>query len=304
MLAINMESVPKIRYMGFVSYKSPWIHFKRNIDEYILYFIKSGELHIEENGGRYVLKKGDIFMLEPNLDHEGFDRHVCDYYYVHFEHPDIRSVQVDDVLSMAKRLFLEENTQPVPEPGEFRNLHDLNLCYMPKHFTLSDKNSFRQAIHAMNEIVQLYKRKHYNRGLTGLKYAEFLIEASRDSFMAELVKNNRRNTKSFVKVHALLDYIHRNYTKPITSAEIEQEFDCNYDYINRVFSEVTGHTIIRYVNLIRINHAKELIEATHLSMNEIGYLTGLNDPFYFSKVFKKYVGLSPTQYYKKIREGV
>jgi methylphosphotriester-DNA--protein-cysteine methyltransferase len=69
-----------------------------------------------------------------------------------------------------------------------------------------------------------------------------------------------------------------------------------------VFQEATGHTIARYVNRVRVDHAKELIEATHLSMNEIGYLTGLNDPFYFSKVFKKYVGLSPTQYYKKVRE--
>ncbi len=109
-------------------------------------------------------------------------------------------------------------------------------------------------------------------------------------------------TKSFIKVHALLDYIHENYAGKITSADIEQEFDCNYDYINRVFSKLTGYSIMRYVNLVRISHAKELIEATHLSFSEIGYLTGLDDPYYFSKVFKKYVGISPTEYYKRIRE--
>lgn len=58
---------------------------------------------------------------------------------------------------------------------------------------------------------------------------------------------------------------------------------------------------MRYVNLIRINHAKELIEATHLSFGEIGYLTGLDDPYHFSKLFKKYAGVSPTQYYKRHR---
>lgn len=53
---------------------------------------------------------------------------------------------------------------------------------------------------------------------------------------------------------------------------------------------------------VRINHAKELIEATHLPFGEIGYLTGLDDPYYFSKVFKKYVGATPSQYYKERRE--
>lgn len=119
--------------------------------------------------------------------------------------------------------------------------------------------------------------------------------------MNALQADPRNNSKSFIKVHALLDYIHQNYAGKITSSDIEQEFDCNYDYINRVFSKFTGHSIMRYVNLIRINHAKELIEATHLSFGEIGYLTGLDDPYHFSKLFKKYAGVSPTQYYKRHR---
>ncbi|MNH42191.1 Arabinose operon regulatory protein [compost metagenome] len=47
---------------------------------------------------------------------------------------------------------------------------------------------------------------------------------------------------------------------------------------------------------MRINHAKELLDATHLSIGEVGYQVGLEDPYYFSKVFKKYVGMSPSEY--------
>lgn len=83
MLAINIEVMPKIKLMGFVSYPNPWIHFKRTINEHILYFIKSGELHIRENGVPYILKKGDVFILEPDLEHEGIEKHACDYYYIH-----------------------------------------------------------------------------------------------------------------------------------------------------------------------------------------------------------------------------
>jgi YesN/AraC family two-component response regulator len=280
--------------MGFVSYTQPWIHFKRNVNEHILYFIKSGELHIRENGIPYVLKKGDIFLLEPNLDHEGIDPHICDYYYIHFVHPDIKPSNPEDLLSVAKDFILEEHTS-YDAPYS-------SVCHFPKRYTLSDKKSLHQTIHTMNEMLQLYRRKHFNRSLTALKFSELLIEISREHVIYRLQEHSGSSTKSYAKVHALLDYIHEHYADRITSEDIEQEFECNYDYINRIFTRVTGHPIMRYVNVVRINHAKELIEATHLSFSEIGYLTGLNDPFYFSKVFKKFVGLSPNQYYKKIRE--
>ena len=44
--------------------------------------------------------------------------------------------------------------------------------------------------------------------------------------------------------------------------------------------------------------AKELIETTPINFSEIGYLVGIDDPYYFSKLFKKYTGMTPTQYYK------
>jgi AraC-like DNA-binding protein len=289
--------------MGFVSYKSPWKHFRRATDEYLLYFIQSGELHIRENGEDYVLRKGDILILEPGLEHEGIEKHICDYFYIHFGHSDVQPVQIEDPESFVSDFFLEHSKPRMDGQHGFENEIAGNyLCYLPKRYTLYDKTSFHQAIHAMNDILNLNKRKQYNRSLTALRFSEFLIELSRDHFMTVFRKNSRKSTESFEKVHGLLNYIHQSFTEKISSVDIEETFDCNFDYINRIFREVTGHTIMRYINVIRINHAKELIETTHLHMNEVGMLSGLEDPYYFSKVFKKYVGLSPTQYYQKIRE--
>ena len=120
--------------------------------------------------------------------------------------------------------------------------------------------------------------------------------------MAALQEYEGGNTKPLIKVHALLDYIHEHYTDKITGSGIAQKFDCNYDYMNRIFTRLTGQSIMRYVNHVRINHAKELIEATHLPFGEIGYLTGLDDPYHFSKVFKKYVGVTPSEYYREVRK--
>ncbi|MEK4359255.1 AraC family transcriptional regulator [Paenibacillus sp. FSL M7-1455] len=205
----------------------------------------------------------------------------------------MKAVEVKDILPLARHVILEEEAY---QAGQ-----DNSICHFPKNYSLSKKDlSF--SFLAMNEILGLYRRKYFNRGLTALKFTEWLIKVSRKYFIDTLQTHEGGNTKSFIKVHALLDYIHEHYTEKITSTDIEQEFECNYDYINRVFTKWTGRSIMRYVNRIRIDHAKELIEATHLSFNEIGYLSGLDDPYYFSKVFKKYEGLSPSQYYKKVRE--
>ena len=72
----------------------------------------------------------------------------------------------------------------------------------------------------------------------------------------------------------------------------------NFDYLNRVFKKNIGKTIFVYLNEIRIHHAKELIATTSMKILSIGYRVGFQDECYFSKVFKKYTGMSPGQYEK------
>lgn len=292
--------------MGYISYKTPWVHFRRRTDEYVLYVIKSGELCIQENDARYVLKKGDLFVLEANVEHEGFEKHPCDYYYVHFRHSDIsRMDESDSYSSTIKRTLLEvEPSSAVEASAQRDNVADPYICYFPKHFTVTSKTGLQNVFYELNEMIHLFKHKNYNWSLTALKFAEFLIKSSREYFWAELQTNGRKNSKAIIKVHALLSYIHQNYPQKINSETIEFVFESNFDSLNRTFSQLTGYTIIRYLNMVRISHAKELIEATHLNFSEIGYLVGVGDPFYFSKVFKKYTGLSPKNYYLKIRETV
>jgi len=288
MLAIPMGVLPTIKLVGYVSYKTPWLHFRRNVNEYILYFMKSGEMHIQENGVQYILKKGDVFMLEPNLEHEGTAKHACDYYYIHLTHPAIESIHIDDLHTLARRILLEESGGAVPvEPS---------ICYLPKYVGLAASSRLQHFYHVLNEMVQLYHGRSYNRTLTAMRVSELFIEISREYLMSALQSNRQKNTKSLITLNALLDYIHLNYARKITGTDIEQSFDCNFDYMNRVFSQVTGHTITKYINQVRINHAKELLDATHLSIGEVGYQVGLEDPYYFSKVFKKYVGMSPSEY--------
>lgn len=70
-------------------------------------------------------------------------------------------------------------------------------------------------------------------------------------------------------------------------------------YLSRLFNNELGITIPEYINQVRINHAKELFEQTLLSVQEVSASVGIIDSFYFSKTFKKLVGVSPNQYKKQ-----
>ena len=102
-------------------------------------------------------------------------------------------------------------------------------------------------------------------------------------------------------VQNLLHYLNREYASDITGELLEKEFGGNFDYMNRVFRKTTGETIFRYLNRVRINHAKALILNSPWKMSVIGSRVGFSDEYYFSRVFKKYTGKSPTEY---AREGM
>ena len=99
----------------------------------------------------------------------------------------------------------------------------------------------------------------------------------------------------------LLRYVNQNYTRRLTSRDIEEQFEGNFDYLNRTFAALTGSPVFTYINILRINNAKQLIATTDLPFSEIGYLVGVEDRYYFSKLFRKMTGMSPSDYYKEVR---
>lgn len=299
LFSYNADILPKVRMIGKINYINPWIHFERISNEYILYFIREGDMYLEEDNIRYHLKKGDYFLLEPDLCHKGYKEAPCSYYYVHFKHPDLIKVNQDneekaiiDILEKRKVSLLSYNLDDSDPTDPY--------AIISKNENIADYQDYKAVL---NVAVSIYNRReeHYKR-LASVEFHRFLMKIAH-----EFVLNNAAHItggaikKSILKVDGILNYLNSNYMNKISSNQLEELYEVNFDYINRVFSERTGHTIFQYLNSIRINHAKELISTTNLNFNEIAYLTGIEDQYYFSKIFKKYCGLTPTQYYENLK---
>ena len=95
-------------------------------------------------------------------------------------------------------------------------------------------------------------------------------------------------------------YIDENYSdEDLSLNTVAAEVNVSPNHLSAIFSQKTGHTFIRYLTDVRMNRAKELLKCTTMRSSEISEKVGYKDPHYFSHLFKKNQGCTPTQY----REG-
>lgn len=92
------------------------------------------------------------------------------------------------------------------------------------------------------------------------------------------------------------DYIAVNYAKDLTLEELADYVHLNASYFSNLFSQTIGYTFKSYLNIVRIEKSKDLLTSTDYSFIAIANAVGFEDHNYFSKVFKKHIGMTPSQY--------
>lgn len=105
-------------------------------------------------------------------------------------------------------------------------------------------------------------------------------------------------SKSYA-VNRIINYLHENYEHKISLEQIAHNMYLSPVYISKIFKEETGESPINYLIKIRLERAKEiLLNINSGSIKNIANQVGYDDVYHFSKLFKKYYGISPL-YYKK-----
>ncbi len=97
-------------------------------------------------------------------------------------------------------------------------------------------------------------------------------------------------------------YINENYDKKLTLNEVARHVNVSSHYLSHIFKEVTKKSFKSYVIETKINNAQRLLLNTDLTIYQISYKVGYNDPNYFSRIFKKVVGESPVDYRKGVEK--
>ena len=100
-------------------------------------------------------------------------------------------------------------------------------------------------------------------------------------------------------IEQIQQYIEKNYNQPLTLESLAKLFHFHPSYLSSYFSKHTKLGVNEYLHQVRITRAKELLKNGRLSVSSISEKVGYSDPSYFTKVFKKNVGISPRIYRKR-----
>lgn len=277
-LVYQAQSLPQVTITGKVSIEAPNCHFPRSPSEFILYFITKGRMIIKEDQQTYNLTKGDILILDPSHSHSGIPcNSPVEYYYAHFKSQDafISNEPTDELA----KLFLQNKLQT----------NSFDTIIIPKQMNVKKQMKFME-----NQFILLNSdfslKLDFYKTTAATKLIEILTAIS--SQLAGIASSSRLHNMTVVK---LINFIHENSRKNLSSLDIEEYFHANFDYLNRIFKSVTGTTIMNYHNRYRIDESKKLLGTGMYNVKQTAEIMGFSNEFYFSRVYKKFEGTPPSQ---------
>lgn len=132
------------------------------------------------------------------------------------------------------------------------------------------------------------------QNITTLEKLCFKLQEVMETFIESIY--NYIPSKNNELIRRAISYISQNYNTNLTLDEVARHVHLNPAYFSTLFKECTETTFKEFLNIVRIEEGKNLLSNTDYSIIDIAVAIGFDNQSYFSKVFKRYTGLTPKQY--------
>ena len=232
-------------------------------DYYVIGFIESGERCLSCKNRKYTVEPGDLLLFNPRDNHtcEQIDGRTLDYRCINV-HPE----------TMSKAAFEITGKDYLP-------------YFSPAVIFHSELASLLRELH----MIIMEEEKDFRKEEIFFFLLEQLIEEFSEEGIEQSGPEENRETK------IICNYLEKNYMKNITLDELSGLTGLSKYYLLRSFTKQKGISPYRYLETIRIDRAKKLLEQGVLPI-EAALQTGFTDQSHFSNFFKKFIGLTPKQY--------
>ena len=237
---------------------------KGRIDYQLLYIV-SGKAHFYFNGIERIVQAGRMVLIPPRMEqrYEYFGEEKPEVYWVHFTGSDVKNILRKYEIPMDDPIFYS-GASSVYSYIFKEMINELQTC----------RTGYEELLAMyLQQIFLLVQRTRQERKPTVTTYIQEEMEYARR-------------------------YFNEHYNEPISIQEYAESRNMSVCYFQRNFKQIVNHTPMQYLLTIRVNNAASLLETTDYSMAEIAAIVGYEDPLYFSRVFRKIKGMSPTEYRK------
>lgn len=230
-------------------------------DRYILHYVFEGEGVLHIDGKEFVVKKNQFFLLPPNVlvYYQANEDNPWHYAWIQFH--GFKSTEILEKIGVTRK-------QPIYTPVE-------------QNEELKD---------AVIEMI-LHREKEY----TCIAFMYLLFDMM-NKWAGKMEKEKEKKQQTLNYVREAIEFINLKYCEPIMVQHIADHCGVDRAYLSKIFKYATGNTLQEYLIQFRIKRAKQLLKETDLSVQYVSYSVGYNDPFTFSKVFKKQQGVSPSEW--------
>ncbi|MCQ6561079.1 AraC family transcriptional regulator [Paenibacillus mendelii] len=241
---------------------------------YEIYYLLSGSRIYFIKDASYLVQAGDIVFIRKNEVHKTTQAGDSSHQRVilYFDDRYIRDWS-DSQAKLLLSPFMSDN--PVVRlPEEVRLLVDAHIHRMMNELHEEPVGCEFYYSQALNDILLLSAR---------FQQTNVPVELEGTSAIHS-------------KISEVARYLNANYAETIHIHDLSKRFYISPYYLSRVFKEVTGFTIIDYLNLTRVKEAQRLLQETSMSITDISAAIGFGNFSHFGKTFKKITRSSPREY--------
>ncbi|MBQ9920000.1 MAG: helix-turn-helix domain-containing protein [Clostridia bacterium] len=263
-----------------------WVGMKYN-DVFIktrdcrLFYVMSGKGGIEIGGAKYPLSAGSLVLFQSGTEYrwDVGDMKLC---IINFDYTFVAESITKSSSPIASKDFNNSGFAPI---YEFLDINCLN-----NHIVLNGAFSVGEKIKELtieNSIKDAFSKEYTSSLLKNI-----ILNIAR--IASETTNTKTKNDAALAK--GVIEYIQNHLTENINNEDIANYMNFNISYLNRVFKKYTKMTIHAFLLERRLELAMEKLKTETTSVSEIALSSGFTDIPHFTKIFKKYVGKTPSEY--------
>lgn len=232
--------------------------------DYQLIYIAKGKGHFMINGEYRDISEGNVVLYRPG------DTQI--YNYKLEDQPDVYWVH-----------FSGSSPDKILEECGLNDKYKSAIFHRREYTMIMDK------------IIQEFQQKESDYLSMCHLYVKQLLLLIKRGNNSNAISENKKSRE----IRELLETFQEDYQNPLSIDEYAKQKNISVCWLIRSFKQQVGVTPQTYIIDLKIERAKELLLTSEYTVNEISEIIGYDDSLYFSRLFKKRVGISPTQYRKK-----